>query len=210
MNILHAISFHSKKLVNKIRTYPKMYFDFWYLRSKGVDTKWGYVRLEGLPIISKTKGSTISIGKGATLVSRSKNNLAGINHPVIIATLTESAYIFIGRCGISGSSICAAISITMGNDSGLGANSNIYDTDFHPIDAEVRRHNNNVKNALAKAVTIGENVWVASNCTILKGVSIGDNAIVGACSVVTKNVFADTMVAGNPAKEIRKLFKENT
>ncbi len=182
-----------------------MYFDYWYLKSKGVDTKFGYVVLLGLPIISKVKGSSIILGKGVTLVSKSKHNVAGINHPVILATLTEKAIIRIGKVGISGSSVCAATKIEIGDYSGLGANSNVYDTDFHPIDAIIRRENNSIVNAVSQPVIIGENVWVASNCTILKGVVIGDNAIIGACSVVTRNVSENTIVAGNPAREIRKV-----
>lgn len=52
---------------------------------------------------------------------------------------------------------------------------------------------------------IGKNAWIGANAIILPGVSIGENAIVGAGSVVTKDVEANTIVAGNPAKVIRKL-----
>ena len=53
-------------------------------------------------------------------------------------------------------------------------------------------------------VIIESNVWIGCNVTILKGVTIGDNAIVGAGSVVTKNVRPNTVVVGNPAKVIRE------
>jgi acetyltransferase-like isoleucine patch superfamily enzyme len=182
-----------------------MLLDYLYLRYKGVDTKFGYVRLEGRPIIYKTKGSQIILGKGCTLVSKSKYNIAGINHPVIIATLTPNAKIDIGLVGISGSSVCAAKSIKIGDYSGLGANSCIYDTDFHPIDAEIRRTQNSVFNANCKAVNIGKDVWIAANVLILKGVDIGDEAIIGAGSVVTCSVPSKTIYGGNPAVKIRDL-----
>lgn len=54
-------------------------------------------------------------------------------------------------------------------------------------------------------VKIGKNVWVGSNSTILSGVEIGDGAIIGAGSIVTKNVPKNTIVAGNPARIIRKI-----
>lgn len=54
-------------------------------------------------------------------------------------------------------------------------------------------------------VKIGDNVWIGSDSTILPGVEIGDGAIIGAGSIVTKNVPANTLVAGNPAKIIRKI-----
>lgn len=54
-------------------------------------------------------------------------------------------------------------------------------------------------------IHIGNKVWIGANSTILPGISIGDNAIIGAGSVVTKNVPADTIVAGNPARIIKRI-----
>lgn len=59
-------------------------------------------------------------------------------------------------------------------------------------------------------VTIGNNVWIGLHALILPGVTIGDGAVVGAGSVVTKSVEPFTIVAGNPAKVIRKRFSEKT
>lgn len=56
-----------------------------------------------------------------------------------------------------------------------------------------------------KPVHIGKNAWIGAGATILPGVTIGDNAVVGAASVVTKDVPADTIVAGNPAKIIKRI-----
>lgn len=56
-----------------------------------------------------------------------------------------------------------------------------------------------------KPVNIGKNVWIGAGATILPGVTIGDNAVVGAASVVTKDVDADTIVAGNPARVIKTI-----
>ena len=56
-----------------------------------------------------------------------------------------------------------------------------------------------------KPVHIGKRAWIGAGATILPGVTIGDNAVVGAGSVVTKDVEPNTMVAGNPAKLIRRL-----
>ena len=59
-----------------------------------------------------------------------------------------------------------------------------------------------------KDVHIKKNVWIGANCIILPGVTIGENAIIGAGSVVTRDVSANTVVAGNPAKPIRTLDAE--
>jgi maltose O-acetyltransferase len=58
---------------------------------------------------------------------------------------------------------------------------------------------------LAKPVTIGKNVWITNNCIILPGVSIGDNSVIGAGSIVTKDIPANCLAAGNPCRIIRKL-----
>lgn len=59
-------------------------------------------------------------------------------------------------------------------------------------------------------VTVGNDVWIGANSFILSGVTIGDGAVIGACSVVTKDVEPYTVVAGNPARVIRKRFDDET
>ena len=65
------------------------------------------------------------------------------------------------------------------------------------------------QNIYPKPIKIGDNVWIGSNATILSGITIGKGAIIGANSVVTKNVPANTIVAGVPARIIRKIEVEN-
>jgi acetyltransferase-like isoleucine patch superfamily enzyme len=55
---------------------------------------------------------------------------------------------------------------------------------------------------------IGNNVWIAAGATVIGGVTIGDHAVVAAGSVVTKDVPADTLVGGNPARVIRSIAGE--
>ena len=55
-------------------------------------------------------------------------------------------------------------------------------------------------------IVLGKNVWVGSNATILQGVTIGDNAVIGAGAVVTSDIPADTVAVGVPAKAIRHIY----
>lgn len=61
-----------------------------------------------------------------------------------------------------------------------------------------------------KPVNVGKNVWIGSNSTICPGVTIGDNAVIGAGSVVTKDVPENMVAVGVPAKVIKSIFEEDT
>lgn len=89
--------------------------------------------------------------------------------------------------------------VRIGNNTMLGPAVQIY-TAEHPLEAEPRIQ----LLETAKEVNIGMNVWIAGGVIILPGVTIGDNAVVGAGAVVTRDVEPNTVVVGNPAKVIRK------
>lgn len=90
--------------------------------------------------------------------------------------------------------------ITIGEDCMLSNGIRIITTDSHNvIDLESGKRINPAKN-----VIIGNHVWIGANCTINKGVSIGDNAIIAGNSVVTHNVPANTIVGGIPARVIKE------
>lgn len=83
----------------------------------------------------------------------------------------------------------------------------------HNVVIATLNHNQNPKlraSIIPKKVVIGNDVWIGSNSTILPGVHIEDGAIVAAGAVVTKNVKKNTIVGGNPAKYIKKLFEIRT
>ncbi len=184
----------------------KPIFDYCYLRYHGVETEPGYVTLQGLPLIHKFTGSRIILGNKVTLVSHSKYNLAGINHPVILATFTENATIFIDEgSGLSGSTICAAQSIRIGKRCGLGVNASVYDTDFHPTDPNLRHTQKSVLDACCLPIKIDDDVWIGANSLILKGSNLGKAAVVGAGALITGHVEPYTIVAGNPARKVGQI-----
>jgi maltose O-acetyltransferase len=90
--------------------------------------------------------------------------------------------------------------ITIGDDVQIGPNVQLL-TPTHPIEAEPRRN----KLEGAQPITIGDNVWLGAGAIILPGVTIGENTVVGAGAVVTKNLPANVVAVGNPARVIRTL-----
>ncbi|QKE72898.1 sugar O-acetyltransferase [Arthrobacter citreus] len=89
--------------------------------------------------------------------------------------------------------------VRIGKNCMIGPNVGIY-TAGHSIEPKDRN-----KSGYAIPIRIGDDVWIGGSCTILPGITIGDNSIVAAGSVVTKDVPANTVVAGNPAKFIKSI-----
>jgi len=168
----------------------------------------GSVYACGLPLVSIYPGSECTIGPGCMLISCSFATALGVNHPVVLRTLNAGAKIQIGaRVGISGGSICAATRIEIGDDTMLGANVTIADTDFHSL-LPNRRHDSTHPSVASSAVVIGRNVFIGTNSIVLKGVSIGDNSVIGAGSVVIKSIPPNVVAIGVPCRPIRDFTAE--
>lgn len=90
--------------------------------------------------------------------------------------------------------------VRIGDNAFIGPNVSIY-TACHPLDAGER--NSGVQ--WARPVTVGHNVWIGGGATLLPGVTVGDGAVIGAGAVVTRDVAANTVVGGNPARLIRRI-----
>jgi acetyltransferase-like isoleucine patch superfamily enzyme len=176
------------------------------LRCLGVEVG-ANITLWGRPIVSRIRGSTIQIGDRVVLCSISTKTALGVNHPVVLKTLSPKARIVIGDdVGMSGGTICSAQSVTIGEGTLLGANVVIADTDFHPIASQGRRYSR--ADVAISPVTIHENVFIGMNSLIMKGVVIGANSIIGAGSVVTKSIPANVIAAGNPCRVVKPLAGE--
>ena len=94
-------------------------------------------------------------------------------------------------------------SVTIGDNVKVGACVLITDTDAHPLDYLARR--SSIEDTKSAPIVIEDDVWVGAHSIILKGVTIGARSIIGAGSVVTKNIPADCVAAGNPCKVIKSL-----
>lgn len=166
---------------------------------------WGHGwRFFGAPIVQKHRKSRITFGPGLQMRSSVRSNPLGPNHPAIISTFKENAVIEVGNnFAMTGGTLCAFNCITIGNNVALGANTTIVDTDFHPLIPEYRLAH--PADAQTARVVIEDNVFIGMNSLILKGVTIGEGSVIGAGSVVTRDVPSRVIAAGNPAKVIRKL-----
>ncbi|AIV38243.1 sugar O-acetyltransferase [Streptomyces sp. R1] len=90
--------------------------------------------------------------------------------------------------------------ITIGEDCQIGPNVQLL-TPTHPLEPGPRRD----KLEAARPIVIGDNVWLGGGAIVLPGVTIGDNAVIGAGAVVTKDVPANVVAVGNPARPVRNV-----
>lgn len=133
-----------------------------------------------------------------------------------LVRLAHGGTIRIGRdCYIGNDTrIWSGSNITIGDNVLIAHNVNIFDNLTHPLDWQERRahfraiagHGHPDRIDLQDApVHIGDDVWIGAYSLVMKGVTIGDRAIIAAGSVVTRDVPSDTLVGGNPARSIRSM-----
>ena len=157
---------------------------------------WGTCRIVRFP------GSSVEIGDHFHCVSNVVRSTASTVAITRIKTYSESAAVVLGdRVGLNGTSItCRSTRIEIGDGTKFGPGCVAVDSDFHNLEPERRQLPSEGRD---RPVTIGRNVWIGMRCIILKGVTIGDSSIVGAGSVVTKDIGANEVWVGNPATYMR-------
>ncbi len=94
--------------------------------------------------------------------------------------------------------------VSIGNNVFMGPNCCI-STASHPLDAEQRDKGIEY----AEPITIGNSVWLGAGVTIVAGVSIGDNTVIGACSIVTKDIPSNVIAVGNPCRVLREITEKD-
>lgn len=122
-----------------------------------------------------------------------------------INTVRQGHVIIGDHVGISSACIWAKEKIEIGNHVNIGGDCLIMDTDAHPIDYLERRKPVTTENTPSSPVQIKDDVWIGARCIILKGVTIGERTVIGAGSVVTTDIPADCIAAGNPCRVIRTI-----
>jgi len=186
--------------VHRLLTTPRTRL---YFALNGVQWRSG-LSAYGCPIIQRHRKSEIILGKNLELRSSQRSNPLSPAQPVVLSTRRAGSRIMIGDdCGMTGAVLVADQLIVIGDRVLVGANVVISDTDFHPLSPESRRHD--ISAGASKPVTIEDDVFIGMQALILKGVTLGRGSVIGAGSVVTKDVPAGSIVAGNPAKVVGRV-----
>lgn len=136
-------------------------------------------------IIKKTKGSITVVGSAE----------GGNSAKLIIdenCTLNNTRFFL---------NSCPGAFITLGKDCMFSSDISIWASDTHQI---IDKTTHKVMNATKKGVVIGNHVWCGTRCTILKGTNVQDNSIIGAASVVSGSFEPNVIIAGNPAKQLKR------
>ena len=184
---------------NTIKAYPQCRILNWFKPGMEID-KSATIDLNGTIAFNDlyVRGS----GKKSIFVMKRNSKLKISGHPSICydseICIYENAELEMGHVFVNaGAQIRCMDHIKIGNQCIFARNSVIMDFDAHHI-----YYNDGSENAITAPISIGDKVWVGFNAMVLKGVNIGDGAIVAAGAVVTKDVPPYTLVAGCPAKVI--------
>lgn len=184
---------HRMNILNKTLLFAGTFIK---LKLHGVQFRF---RVLGNSFFIKNKGKII-LGEKVSLHSYPD----GSSFRTALNTYFPDAVLLIGNdCTLNGTVIHCNEQITIGNKCMFGPGTVISDNDSHRVTADpVERR----QKAVSRTVVIKDNVWIGMNCIILKGVTIGENSIIAAGSVVTRDVPSYTLAGGNPAEEIKKLI----
>jgi acetyltransferase-like isoleucine patch superfamily enzyme len=186
-------------VMRTLRGWPSVLWR-WEAQFKGVQFL-GEVEFQGRPLISVAKNARLIVGDGVRVSSSLRANPLGNLQPSVLRALVPGAQLILGtRVGLSGTVLCAGNLIEVGEDTIFGSGAMVMDNDFH-VPSGVSDWADGCEKT-ARPIRIGRGVFVGARAIILKGVTIGDHAVVGAGAVVTKPVPPRHFAVGNPARII--------
>ncbi len=207
--MLHIFFYKLFRILPKLKN---IYFRIWNkLYFKLIGIKYGK-NMQVFDNVYVNGYGKITIGDNFVFTAGEAINPICRNIRGCFATTTKESKITIGNnVGISSACIWAQKSITIGNNVNIGGDCIIMDSDAHPHDYMKRRGEFAVEVGLEKyletipcaPIVIEDDVWIGSRCQVLKGVHIGARSIIAAGSIVTKDVPADCIAAGVPAKVVK-------
>ena len=173
----------------------------WLFRKKGITFGDNMLIMGRISVVGSGK---IDIGDNFCMTSGEYINPISSNLQASFYTDSTNAKIRIGdNVGMSSTRIWIHDGLTIGNNVKIGGGVLLIDTDCHPIDYFVRRNSN--EGTCSAPIVIEDDVWLGAQCIILKGVTIGARSVIGAGSVVTRDIPSDCIAGGNPCKVLKMM-----
>lgn len=194
-------------IVEKILRFPLRLYNFIELKRKHIEYG-NNLNIKG-KIYFHGHGK-VRIGNDVTIKSSHKSNATAGGYASHFSIGADGVLVIGSHVGISNVALTAEEKVVIGDNVLIGSNCMITDTDFHAINTENRILDDGT-GVKKSPVFIKNNAFIGARCIILKGVTIGENCIVGAGSVVTRNIPDNEIWAGNPAvfiKQVESRMKE--
>jgi acetyltransferase-like isoleucine patch superfamily enzyme len=189
---------HTAGLPRGLQEYARSPGRTWTKLTQWLSARWQLRACDQVGPWPRVVGRVI-IDNHGTMIVGERVQLLGHHARSIFTTFAHGRLIIGDRAFINyGVDIAATGLVSIGADCLIGTHVSIIDNDFHGLAERLQMPS-------PKPVIIGDNVWIGNRAIILPGVTIGDGAVVGAGSVVTRDVPPRTVVAGNPARVLREL-----
>lgn len=151
-----------------------------------------------------TESSTVRIGSGLRIISSPARSGMGLYSRCTIRVFPGATIEIGNNVWLNGTSITCRKRIVIGEGTIFSPNVSLLDSDHHIFWPPEKRLTASTV-SYDRAIRIGRNAWIGHGAAILKGVTLGDNTIIGAHSVVTSDIPPNVLAAGNPARVIRRI-----
>lgn len=159
----------------------------------------------GTPFISVARRGKCTIGADFHTNNGITGNPIGTGRKCILFVDNDAELTIGNHVGLSQCALVSTCQLTIEDYVKIGGGTSVVTTDFHSLTPDDRIKGTDIENRTNAPITIKRNAFIGMNCIILKGVTIGENSVVGAGSVVTTSIPDNEIWAGNPAKLVRKI-----
>ena len=211
MNILSKFRFFCQPffIIRAVKCSFNIHYHRFLFRLNGISFGRN-MRIYNKMYLMKHIDSSCAIGDNFKFVSGDNFNPLARNVYGSIYIGSGGGHLTIGNnVGVSSSCIWCSKSVTIGNNVKIGCGCIILDTDSHSLDFMDRRESRlDHTNTNRQPIVIENDVLIGTHSIILKGVTIGARSIIGAGSVVTKDIPSDCIAAGNPCRVIKRINNE--
>lgn len=197
-------------VINQIACFFSWIITYLKFALNGVEFKSNF-KTNGIPVINISLKGQFEIGDNLSLNNGKYYNTIGRQGACYFVVKANAKLTIGNQVGISCAAIVCSDRVTIGNYVRIGGNTVIYDNDFHSLNAANRCSVPEVLDDIrSKPVVIEDYAFIGAHSTILKGVTIGAYSVIGAGSVVTRDVPPNQIWAGNPAKFVKELNPQSS